>query len=171
MEYVYKMLNLYTSEVILGCVGIQVGLLLLWITAQIRLGRQKRAICSLTEKLGDGDRLKSLLESEEVDGEKLITYLRGLNENLEQLKGRIGLVRYNAMGERATEMSFSLAILDEGKDGVVISSLFSNQGQSYIYAKPVAKGESSYRLSKEEEKAIDQALKPTVEPEEEPAQV
>lgn len=154
----------YTLEVVLGMVGMQLLLFLLWFIVLIRSVRQKKAIRCLKAKLAEGERLVELLDSDQFEGTDLFSYLRYLDEKTKLLKGNIGLIRYNAIGERASDMSFSLAMLDTDKSGVVISSLFSNQGQSYIYAKPLVNGKSSYRLSKEEEQAIQQALMTMSEP-------
>ncbi|SFS37166.1 Protein of unknown function [Marininema halotolerans] len=150
-------------EVILAGIGLLVvlGFWMMVLTVQVR--RQKRSIQRLESKLGKGEELKSLLESDQIDGDLVIAHLEGIHTRLSKLKGRMGLVRYNAIGERASDLSFSLAFLDENKDGIVISSLSGSQGVSYNYAKPIQQGISSYRLSKEEHEAIAQALQPTIE--------
>ncbi|SDX28267.1 Protein of unknown function [Marininema mesophilum] len=163
VELIYEGIQRYLPEVILVVVALQVILLIWGILTTVRLGKQKRMIRQLARKLGEGKELKSLLESEEIDGDLVIAHLQGIHDRLTRLKGKIGLVRYNAIGERASDMSFSLALLDENKDGIVMSSLFSNQGVSYIYSKPVHEGGSTHRLSKEEEQAITQALQPAIE--------
>lgn len=155
----------YPLEMLLGMAGMQLLLFLLWLVVLIRSVKQKKAIRSLEGKLAEGERLVELLDSDQFEGTDLFSYLRYLDEKNKFLKGNIGLIRYNAIGERASDMSFSLAMLDTDKNGVVISSLFSNQGQSYIYAKPLVNGKSTYRLSKEEEQAIQQAFTTPLEPE------
>ncbi|MDR6225380.1 DUF4446 family protein [Desmospora profundinema] len=162
MENWRQWLEIYWLEVLSGLLVTQLLVLIWCVVATIRLGRHKQTLKKLIEPVQD-QTLKKILASKSVDEEELLGYLYHLDESTRRLKGKVGLVRYNAIGERASDMSFSMAFLDERSDGVVISSLFSHHGQSYIYAKPVENGSSTYRLSKEEEQAIQQAMESSVE--------
>lgn len=70
-----------------------------------------------------------------------------------KMKSRVGLYRYNAFGDRGSDLSFSVAIVDESLDGVVLTGIHARD-ETYIYAKPLDKGQSSYALSPEEKEAI-----------------
>lgn len=76
-----------------------------------------------------------------------------INALLPKQKSKVGIKRYNAFGERGNELSFSVAIVDDQKDGVVITGLYSRDG-SYVYAKALNKGHSEHALSNEEVEAI-----------------
>ena len=84
-----------------------------------------------------------------------------LSEKIHQIasKGiqKIGLVRYNPFGDIGGDQSFAIALLDAYDNGLIISSLHSKEG-TRVYAKPVEKGKSSYQLSGEEKKAVDEAM-------------
>lgn len=67
------------------------------------------------------------------------------------------LLRYNAFDNMGSDLSFSLALLNQQGNGVVISSINSRE-ESRVYAKPVSGGQSTYHLSKEEQEVIRQAL-------------
>jgi hypothetical protein len=69
----------------------------------------------------------------------------------------IALVRYNALNEMSGRMSFSLALLDDGGDGVTISAI-TGQTDTRVYAKPIAHGEGEQPLSPEERQAVASAL-------------
>jgi len=71
-------------------------------------------------------------------------------------KSKIAIKRYNAFSETGSDLSFSIAIVDAQKDGVVISGIHSREG-GYVYGKPVEKGQSKYSLTPEELKAIEEA--------------
>ena len=75
---------------------------------------------------------------------------------------KVGIVRYNAFDNVGSDLSFSIAILDNNDDGLVISSLYSRDSSS-IYAKPISSGKSRYALSAEELKAMDIAKKVSTE--------
>ena len=70
---------------------------------------------------------------------------------------KFGMVRYNAFEEMGGNLSFSLALLDDHGDGVVLTSI-SGRTEARIYAKPVKGLESSHNLSDEEREAISSAV-------------
>ncbi|WP_239615407.1 DUF4446 family protein [Cohnella mopanensis] len=86
------------------------------------------------------------------------------NEKLEQqekrlstLKGRISVHRFNAFSDSGSDLSFSVAFVNEEQDGVVITGIHGRE-QTFLYAKPIDKGQSAYMLTPEEKIAISQAM-------------
>ncbi len=82
-------------------------------------------------------------------------------EARERLRGsvqNVGIVRFNPFSNAGGDQSFWIALLDERRNGVVISSLYARDGVR-VYGKPIQQGASSYQLSKEEEEAIKKAIK------------
>lgn len=71
---------------------------------------------------------------------------------------KVGVIRYNAFDNVGSDLSYSIALLNNNDDGLVISSLYSRESSS-TYAKPIIGGKSRYALSAEEIKAIDTAKK------------
>jgi len=71
---------------------------------------------------------------------------------------KVGIVRFNAFEDTGSDLSFAIALLDEEKNGLILSSIFG-RSESRVYAKPIVKGESSYFLSDEEKAALTQAQK------------
>jgi hypothetical protein len=69
----------------------------------------------------------------------------------------IGLVRYNPFEDTGSDQSFAIALLDDSRDGIVISSLHG-RSNTRVFAKPVTGGESTHALSDEETQAIRIAL-------------
>lgn len=76
---------------------------------------------------------------------------------LKMKKGNVSIVRYNAFDQGGSDQSFSIAIVNEDRTGVVMTGLH-NREHTHIYAKPVEKGESKYLLSSEEKLAIQNSL-------------
>jgi hypothetical protein len=72
----------------------------------------------------------------------------------------IGLVRYNPFDDTGSDQSFAIALLDDERDGVVISSLHG-RANTRIFAKPVSDGGSAHNLSDEEAQAIRIAVEGT----------
>jgi len=83
-----------------------------------------------------------------------------ISKELENLKKfsiqRVGVVRFNPFKEVGGNQSFSIALLDGNEDGIVITSLYTREGNR-VYGKPIRKGQSEYILSDEEKKAIEYA--------------
>lgn len=70
---------------------------------------------------------------------------------------RIGLTKYNPFNEIGGDHSFSLALLDGNKNGIIITSLHTRE-RTRLYLKDVFEGKSKIELSKEEEKALKLSL-------------
>ncbi len=64
-----------------------------------------------------------------------------------------GLERYDAFQDVGGEQSFSLVLLDERGDGLVMSSVYS-RSDVRVYAKSIQNGQPSHKLSGEEQKAL-----------------
>lgn len=91
--------------------------------------------------------------------------LKKVSTDLESLKRenkfsiqKIGIVRFNPFKEVGSNQSFSIALLNGGDSGIVVTSLYNREGNR-IYGKPIKNGKSPYSLSKEEQIAIEKAKK------------
>jgi hypothetical protein len=111
----------------------------------------------------DGRNLESILDDHL---EKVFTMSRQLDDVVGRtviLEGaqqksfqRVGLVRFNPFEDTGGNQSFSLALLDAGGDGWVLSSLHARTG-TRVYAKAIRGGRADAELSVEESAAIAQA--------------
>ena len=72
----------------------------------------------------------------------------------------IGMVRFNPFEDTGSDQSFAIAMLDDRRDGIVISSLHG-RSNTRVFAKPVADGGSAHNLSDEEAEAIRIAVEGT----------
>ena len=72
------------------------------------------------------------------------------------------LVRYDAYNEQSGQQSFSIAMLDDTRSGLVLSCIHHRE-QARVYAKEVRHGESELALSPEEEEAVRLAVSPALE--------
>ena len=70
---------------------------------------------------------------------------------------KTALVRYDAFQQKGGEQSASIALLDAGRSGVVLSAI---QGRDYarIYVKELDHGRPSVALSPEEQEAVERAM-------------
>lgn len=124
-----------------------------------RLRRATDAYRSLVSD-GEGGSLQQMLDAHlgkvvEVGAE--LERLSQLHEYLEvRSRGslqHVGLVRFNPFEDTGSDQSFAIALLDDHRDGIVLSSLHG-RGQTRVFAKPVEGGESKHTLSDEEAQAI-----------------
>lgn len=90
-----------------------------------------------------------------------------LSRDLSQLDGKIAVLedklkskvstarvkRYNAFAETGSDLSFSVALLDDNDSGVVLSSIYGRE-ESRTYAKPIYLGHSNYALTDEEHEVL-----------------
>lgn len=68
----------------------------------------------------------------------------------------LSVVRYDAFGDMGGHLSWSLALLDDAGDGVVLTSI-SGRSEARTYAKSIVEWTSEQQLSPEEEEAISHA--------------
>lgn len=100
--------------------------------------------------------LRNTIAAQEEHAQRMQKQLEQVEQVQQQEKGRIGVLRYNAFADQGSDLSFSIAVVNTAQDGVVLSGIHSREN-TYVYAKPLDKGESSYPLTPEERKAIEQA--------------
>jgi hypothetical protein len=152
--------------------GLALLVLLLIVTVLVqsaRLGRALRAYHALVQGEGAarGGSLREVLDDHvgRVDVvDRRLDELMRVHEFLERRSRgslqHIGLVRFNPFDDTGSDQSFAIALLDDQRDGVVLSSLHG-RANTRLYAKPVENGASSHNLSDEETEAIRIAVEGT----------
>jgi len=80
-----------------------------------------------------------------------------LYKKFESAFQKVGLVKYDAFNQMGGKLSFSLALLDENNNGVIINSVHSAEG-CYCYSKDIKNGQCSISLGAEEKQALDIAM-------------
>lgn len=152
------------DAITLAAFGLSVALLILVIVLWRKLSKLRRLYMNMIN--GDSPRnmediiiklqekLQMVNEQQTKDRQALET----LAGQVKRLKGNVGIFRFNAFGERGSDLSFSMAFTDEHQDGVVVTGIH-NREQVYVYAKPLKQGQSQYALSPEEKEAIARSLR------------
>jgi len=127
------------------------------------LRKIKRANCALLKQAG-GSNLEEILHSQNEHLKKQSQEIKNLQNFANSLKNDLGftlsranVLRFNAFPGEGGDQSFSLALLDQHKNGVVISSLHNREGDR-VYAKPIQNSQSQYHLTKEEMETINFAF-------------
>ncbi|SDZ13458.1 DUF4446 family protein [Tindallia californiensis] len=79
--------------------------------------------------------------------------MEAIEEQLKDCVQRVGIVRFNAFDDIGSSLSYSIAILDDRMNGVVLTGIHGRY-ESSSYAKEVKRGVSEQHLSVEEVEAI-----------------
>lgn len=94
----------------------------------------------------------------EIKDRELENKINSLEYSIMNCIQKVGIVRFNAFDDMGSDLSFSIALLNDNDDGIVLSSIYSRES-SCTYAKPIVSGNSKYPLSAEEMRAIDIAIR------------
>ena len=144
--------------------GIMIVLIILLILNRNEINILKEKYDYFMEYLGDGDSKDILQDC--IDMIRNIEYESRLKEKeiaeiyeiLTSCVQKVSIVRYNAFSNVGSDLSYTIALLDNDDNGVVLSSLYGRES-STTYAKPIQSGHSQYVLTEEEESAISIARK------------
>lgn len=145
-------------------------LVVLVLVQSLRLGRATRAYREVvrdTDAGSGGRSLHDLLAGNASAVERASERMAEMeamhaliDERTRRSLQHIGMVRYNPFDDTGSDQSFAIALLDDRRDGVVLSSLHG-RANTRIFAKPVADGASAHNLSDEEAQAIRIAVEGT----------
>ena len=142
------------------------GFLALWLgVVSFFIWQQNIFLKSLFPKSGERDIRRKF--------EEVLKQVLAFRQELDETRGKVlkveqlglrhiqkaHLSRYNPYDETGGDQSFTLALLDDKGNGFVITSLHARSG-TRVFAKPVSLGKNGkYKFSKEEEEAIQKAMK------------
>jgi hypothetical protein len=156
-------LNAWLLDNLAIAFGVLAALVLLlligFLLQSARLGRAVRNYRELVRGT-DGASLHDRLVGSAEQAVKASERMGQIEAQHASLEGRtrrslqhIGLVRFNPFEDTGSDQSFAIALLDDARDGVVISSLHG-RSNTRVFAKPVTSGASAHALSEEETQAI-----------------
>lgn len=138
-------------------------ILVLLIVTMVRLKKMRRNYRIFmngrtAENLEDSmlDHFAKIKELVEIT-DKHTSQITKINEDMQTVYTKLGVVKYDAFNEMGGKLSFALAMLDNSNNGYVINSMHNREG-CYTYVKEIIKGESFIPLGDEESKALSQAM-------------
>lgn len=162
MEWITNLFEQYSGQLLVASVALN---LLTIIFLIINMGINS----SLKEKYRklvrgtDGKQIEGILfehmdKIEEVHKRlnQMESQLDVFNNRLSFCVQRVGIVRYNAFNDTGSDLSYSIAFLDENNDGIILTGIYGRI-ETVSYAKPVKNGVSNYSLSVEELQALERA--------------
>ena len=120
-----------TDSYIVILSGAIVILLILYITSLIRMNRIKKSYKAFMEKIGNGTNIEEILEKHIDSINKTITKNEeleklciGLDNDIKNCIQKVGIYKYNAYKDTGSDLSFTVALLDERNDGIVMAYWF-----------------------------------------------
>jgi len=145
---------LILSAAVLAIVSLIIGLVAIVSTAGLnRKFKRYKGIHSTADleqvyrdTVQQTDRLRAQISTLELE-------ISELKLRLERKISTAQILRYNAFSDTGSDLSYTVALLDDHKDGVVLSSIYGRD-ESRTYGKPVSDGTSRYPLTKEEQEII-----------------
>ncbi len=163
MESIANSLNEYIPY-ILG--GMAIIILLLFILVII-LFKSINKLENRYRKLMRGTSSKNLeeliisqldnIEQSNQKSEEALARCEEIRNNMRECIQKVAIMRYKAFEDVGSDLSFSIAILDENNDGIMLTGIYGRQ-ESTTYAKPIDKGISRYDLSEEEIYVLNEAV-------------
>jgi uncharacterized protein DUF4446 len=132
----------------------------LWVLLRVRRLRAGQAVL-----LGDGKTdlvdfavsLQGRIDDLNRAVDEIAAGLVRVDRRVDQSVTNTSIVRYDAYEDTGGHQSASLAVLDSGRSGVVVTAI---QGRDYarIYMKELDRGRASIALSPEEAEAVERAM-------------
>lgn len=151
----------YMLEIAFGLGAVSfVLVVVLFIRQQLLISKYKKFM----KGLGETD-VEQVMQQYAADLLALRTYVENktdvrvqvLEKKMKTSLRNTGMMCYNAFEHMGNMMSFSVAMLDDDKNGVVLTGIYSRDS-SYVYAKLITNGQSDKELSKEEKEVLGKAM-------------
>ncbi|WP_035765575.1 DUF4446 family protein [Butyrivibrio sp. NC2002] len=70
---------------------------------------------------------------------------------------KVGIIKYDAFNQMGGQLSYSIALLDEDDNGILLNSVHSTDG-CYSYSKEIRGGKCKLELGEEEQMALNEAM-------------
>ena len=164
MDTLLERLTQQTPQLLLGLLLLNAFLLLL-VLALWRKTKSQTAKWRVLLQGSTGDSLEKLLLDHLRDRMELRHQFEAaearittLEAKLQTAKRHMGLVRYDAFEEVGGSQSFALALFDDNGNGALVTSLVG-RSDCRVFCKPLVGGRSERSLSREEERAMEEAVR------------
>ncbi|KEI94577.1 hypothetical protein N494_17970 [Clostridium botulinum A2B7 92] len=163
MTNIIEFINVNSAFIIIGLTAIMILLFIILIITMISLKKLKEKY----KKFMRGSNNKNIEELinnylDKVDKAKEETeYVKEIYSTIDKrVKAciqKVAIVRYRAFDDVGSDLSYSIAFLNNDNSGVILTSIFG-RNESTTYAKPIDKGISRYDLSDEEKQVLENCI-------------
>ena len=114
--------------------------IILLILNHLKLTKLKNEYSEFMKKLGNGKNIDENLkvymdrvQKVEDLNKEIIQYCERLDKTVDTCIQKIGIVRYNAFKDVGSNLSFTLALLDNNNNGVVLNGIYSRDNSNIYY--------------------------------------
>ena len=163
MQSIMNFYNYFSIYIVAALILIVIILFIIMTLNMKSIDRMENRLKKLTRGV-DSTNLEQLVSSymdrvdtaakETKEMKDLYSSIHGKVDNCLQ---NISIIRFKAFEDVGSDLSFAVAMLDNNKDGVIITSIYG-RNESTTYAKPIDKGISRYELSAEENTVLKNAV-------------
>lgn len=160
---VLDFINNYEPIIVIALLVVLVLLLLIEIINRISLNRLEKKYRKLMKGSG-AKNIEELVIEYTGKVEKSLEVSKNIEDMYSTIENKVNnciqkhsVVRYRAFDDVGSDLSFSIALLDDKNDGVVITGIYGRT-ECTTFAKPIENGISKYDLSDEEKVAIKNAI-------------
>ncbi|SKA97483.1 Protein of unknown function [Caloramator quimbayensis] len=160
---IMSIINEYQSIIFLVVLAFIVILLIIEILNRIELNRIEKRYKKLM-KGTTGKNIEEMLYEYKKNVENAIDIVNdikndynNINLRLSNCVQKVSVIRYRAFDDVGSDLSFSIALLNEKNDGVVLTGIYG-RNECTTFAKPIENGISKYDLSDEEKTALKDAM-------------
>lgn len=163
MQNIMEIYNAYSIYIVAALILLVIILFIIIIIYGKSIDRVEVRLKKLTRGI-DNTNLEELIssymdrvEKTTEESEEIKKLYSDIHEKVDKCLQNISILRFKAFENVGSDLSFSIAMLDNNKDGIVITSIYG-RNESTTYAKPVDKGISRYELSVEESTVLNNAI-------------
>lgn len=163
MEYIIDIINNNQIFIIFGLVVVIVIMFFIIIMNKVEISRLEKRYKKLMKGSSGKNIEEMIIEyNEKVEdalevAKNIEEIYKNVDDRLKKCVQRVGIVRYRAFDDVGSDLSFSIALLDENNAGVVVTGIYG-RNECTTFAKPIENGISKYDLSEEEKLAIKNAI-------------
>ncbi|QGU96744.1 DUF4446 family protein [Clostridium bovifaecis] len=156
---VVTILNEFQPYILIGLSIIVIILLIVMLSTLRSLNKLESKYRKLTRGINNKN-LEEIIVNylDNIDGikektEEVKLKQEQLSHQLKTCIQKVSILRYKAFEDVGSDLSFSVALLNDNNDGVILTGIYG-RNDSTVYAKPIDKGISRYDLSQEEEEVL-----------------
>ncbi len=163
MQNIINLINNLQLYIVIGLVVLVIILLIMNIIIFKSLNRLEKRY----RKLMRGSNSKNLeelivkyldnIDNVKKESDDIKKLYSNLNSKVKNCIQKLSIIRYRAFEDVGSDLSFSIALLDENNDGVIITGIYGRD-ESTTYAKPIDSGMSRYELSQEEKQVLEECI-------------
>lgn len=164
MEIILDTIKSYQPIVLLILLVLVVILLIAAMINRFEIGRLEKRYKKMM-KGSMGKSIEELLVDYNSKVDESMKLIKDVDEAYKAVDARLkksiqkfSVIRFRAFDDVGSDLSFSIAMLDDRNDGIVLTGIYG-RNECTTFAKPIENGISKYDLSEEEKKAIRTAIK------------